>query len=140
LGPAVDGGHQGSLLSRTLSPLTRAYFRAGARVPRFGHASPPAGFRHGRAGRRSAGTEVLFELEIAGEFVKSARFSAYGCPHTLAVVAWVCEVLEGARIDSGIPGSPADWARKFEVPAEKLGRLLIVEDALRAAFLNDRRP
>ena len=30
--------------------------------------------------------------------------------------------------------SPADWAAKFDVPAEKLGRLLIVEDALRAAF------
>jgi len=29
----------------------------------------------------------------------------------------------------------ADWARRFEVPAEKLGRLLIVEDALRAALV-----
>ena len=66
--------------------------------------------------------------------VKSARFSAYGCPHTLAVTAWLCEVLEGARLDAGAPGTPADWAEKFAVPAEKLGRLLIVEDALRAAF------
>ena len=139
-GPAAAGGHQGSLLSRVLSPLAQTYFRAAPRVPRFGQASPPAGIRHGRAGRRSAGTEVLFELEIAGEFVKSARFSAYGCPHTLAVVAWVCEVLEGGRVDAGIPESPADWARRFEVPAEKLGRLLIVEDALGAALLNAKTP
>jgi hypothetical protein len=56
----------------------------------------------------------------------------------VAVVAWLCDVLEGARIDgsieTGIPGTPSDWARDFDVPAEKLGRLLIVEDALRAAL------
>jgi len=66
--------------------------------------------------------------------VKSARFSALGCPHTVAVAGWLCEVLEGRRLDAASPGTPADWAQKFEVPAEKLGRLLIVEDALRAAF------
>jgi hypothetical protein len=133
-GSPARGNLKGSLLARVLSPLAGTYFLAAARVPRFGQVTPPSGFRHGRAGRRPEGTEVLFELEIAGEFVKSARFSAYGCPHTLAVVSWVCEVMEGARIDAGVPGTPADWARRFEVPAEKLGRLLIVEDALRAAL------
>jgi hypothetical protein len=128
----------GSLLARSFSPLTQRYFLAAPRVPRFVQAAPaPAGIRHGRAGRRAEGTCVLFELEIANESVKSARFSAYGCPHTLAAVAWLCEVLEGARLDAGIPESPADWSRRFEVPAEKLGRLLIVEDALRAALSHD---
>jgi hypothetical protein len=42
--------------------------------------------------------------------------------------------MEGRRLDAGIPGTPADWAQTFEVPAEKLGRLLIVEDALNAAL------
>jgi hypothetical protein len=77
---------------------------------------------------------VLLELKIAGGIVKSARFSAYGCPHTLAVTAWLCDVLEGTRVDAGMPGGPADWAEKFAVPTEKLGRLLVVEDALRAAL------
>jgi cysteine desulfurase len=138
LGLSASAGPPGSLLARALSPLAQRHFLAAARVPRFGPATPPAGIRHGRAGRRSEGTEVSFELEIAGEFVKSARFSAYGCPHTLAVVSWLCEVLEGARFDAGVPQTPATWARKFEVPAEKLGRLLIVEDALRAALLNGK--
>ena len=129
---------EGALMERALTPLTRRYFLAAARVPRFAQAQPPAGVRHGRAGRRTDGTEVFFELEIAGEFVKSARFSAYGCPHTLAVVAWLCEVVEGSRVDAAVPQTPADWARKFEVPAEKLGRLLIVEDALRAALLDEK--
>ena len=77
---------------------------------------------------------MLFELKIEDGTVKSARFSAYGCPHTLAVTAWLCETLEGAPLATAVPGTPADWAARFEVPAEKLGRLLIVEDALRAAF------
>jgi hypothetical protein len=51
----------------------------------------------------------------------------------VAVVAWLCDELMGFEIDGSL-GTPADWARQFDVPAEKLGRLLIVEDALRAAL------
>jgi cysteine desulfurase len=117
-----------------LSPLARRYFSAASRPPRFLDGAGPAGISRGRAGRREDGAEVAFELEIADGIVKSARFTAYGCPHTLAISAWLCDVLEGAAVAAGTPGTPADWARKFEVPTEKLGRLLIVEDALRAAL------
>jgi len=118
-----------------LSPRVQIQFCKPPRPPRFPEGvSLPAGISHGRAGRRADGVEVLFELEIDGGFVKNARFTAYGCPHTLAVTSGLCEVLPGTRIDAGPPGTPADWAKDFEVPAEKLGRLLIVEDALRAAL------
>ncbi len=118
-----------------LTPLGQEHFRRAPRFPRFPEGgSLPAGMRQGRAGRRADGIEVMFELEIDDGFVKSARFTAYGCPHTLAVTSWLCEVLEGTRIDGGPPGTPAEWAQRFEVPAEKLGRMLVVEDALRAAF------
>ncbi|HEX6639360.1 MAG TPA: aminotransferase class V-fold PLP-dependent enzyme [Steroidobacteraceae bacterium] len=124
----------GSLLGRLLNETSRRYFLAPPRAPRFHDGDLPEGVRHGRAGRQAEGAHVLFELEIGGGFVKSARFSAYGCPHTLAVTSWLCEVSEGRRIDAGPPGTPVEWAEKFQVPAEKLGRLLVVEDALRAAF------
>jgi NifU-like protein involved in Fe-S cluster formation len=117
-----------------MSELARRYFLAPARIPEFPQGARRADVRQGRAGLRTSGTEIFFELRIADGFVKSARFSAYGCPHTVAVTSWLCEVLEGRRFDAGLPGTPAEWALKFEVPAEKLGRLLIVEDALRAAF------
>jgi cysteine desulfurase len=133
-GPAACGVVPGSPLARSLSPISQRYFQAPLRNPRFPEGHAPTDVRHGRAGREAEGTAVLFELQIAGGIVKSARFSAYGCPHTVAVVAWLCEVLEGSRLESASFGSPADWAQKFEVPAEKLGRLLIVEDALRAAI------
>lgn len=123
-----------SLLGRSLNPLARRYFLAPARPPAFPDGASSPGIQQGSAGRESEGTRVLLELRIADGIVKSARFSAYGCPHTLAVTAWLCDVLEGARIDAGVPGGPADWAAKFAVPTEKLGRLLVVEDALRAAL------
>jgi cysteine desulfurase len=132
--PAAD-----SLIMRSCNEVTRRYFRAAARPPEFAGGSPPAWVRAGSAGRRAEGTWVHFELHLGGSepedgIVKSARFSAYGCPHTLAVAAWLCEVLEGVRIDACRPGTPSEWADKFAVPAEKLGRLLIVEDALRVAL------
>jgi hypothetical protein len=116
-----------------LNPMARRYFLARPRIPEFPEGAAPAGVRHGRAGRQADGVAVLFELKIADGIVKSARFSAYGCPHTVAVSAWLCEVLEGMPLAAGPPGDPTAWADKFAVPAEKLGRLLIVEDALRAA-------
>ena len=124
----------GNSLLGLLSPLTRRYFLAPPRVPAFPDGNPPPDVLQGRAGRESLGTAVLFELKIAGGSVKSSRFTAYGCPHTVAVVAWLCEVVEGAPLSAGVPGTPAGWAEKFAVPTEKLGRLLIVEDALRTAL------
>ena len=124
----------GSLAARQLNELARRHFFAPARLPRFPEGCAPAGFRQGRAGRVDQGTSVRVEIEIAAGIVKNARFTVYGCPHTVAVTAWLCEVLEGGRRDAGLPGGPADWADKFAVPAEKLGRLLVVEDAMRAAL------
>ena len=134
--PASANAGGDSLLARSLSPLTRRYFLAPARVPEHPEGVEAPDVRQGRAGLASSGTQVTFELRIAGGIVKSARFSAYGCPHTVAVAGWLCEVIEGMRLDAASPGTPADWARKFEVPAEKLGRLLVVEDALRAALVD----
>jgi cysteine desulfurase len=133
--PGLDSQAAGStLLRRSLTPLAQRYFCAPARPPRCAARGPMPGVRTGRAGRRADGAEVLFELEIADGIVKGARFNAYGCPHTLAVASWLCEVLTGSRLEAGPPGTPRDWAERFAVPPEKLGRLLVVEDALRAAY------
>jgi hypothetical protein len=122
-----------SLEARSLNALARRYFRAGP-CPPLDTGVLLAGHRRGQAGRSADGTAVSFELEIAGGIVKSARSTCYGCPHTLAVAAWVRESLEGAPADAARLGTPFDWAAKFAVPHEKLGRLLVVEDALRAAL------
>ena len=87
---------------------------------------------HGEAGREQRGTRVRFTLKFhEGELVE-ARYHAYGCPHTLAVCEWLAGALEAGHLPS--TGGPAHWCRTLDVPIVKLGRLLVVEDALRAAL------
>ncbi|HEV7986482.1 MAG TPA: iron-sulfur cluster assembly scaffold protein [Steroidobacteraceae bacterium] len=88
----------------------------------------------GEAGREELGTRVRIALRIADGRVQAVRYRAYGCPHTLATCEWLARTLEGRRPDALEIGNPLDWARQLDVPAAKLGRLLVVEDALQAAL------
>ena len=88
----------------------------------------------GEAGGPHQETWVRFHLTVAAGIVKAARFKAYGCPHTLAVADGLTRRLPGRSRAEGPPGTPAEWAEELQVPVEKLGRLLVVEDALRACF------
>ncbi len=84
----------------------------------------------GEAGGPSQEVWVRFRLTVWNGSVKSALFKAYGCPHTLSVTAWVAERLRGRSRADLAPGTPAEWADALAVPVEKLGRLLVVQDAL----------
>ena len=98
---------------------------------------------HGEAGGPAEEVWARFHVRLDGDTVKDARFEARGCPHTLAAAAWIASRLPGRRRSEGVPGSPHEWARELGVPVEKLGRLLILEDALIACGLShmeaDRR-
>ena len=88
----------------------------------------------GEAGGPGQDTWVRFHLLTADGIVKEARFQAFGCPHTMEVAAWLCEAVRGRTREALIPGTPERWAQERAVPPEKLGRLLVVEDALRACL------
>jgi cysteine desulfurase len=89
---------------------------------------------HGEAGAPAHDAWVRFHLLVADDVVKETRFQAYGCPHTLIVAAWVADELRGRRREALQPGVPRDWAKIHSVPIEKLGRLLVVEDAVQACL------
>ncbi|MGW8370097.1 MAG: iron-sulfur cluster assembly scaffold protein, partial [Gammaproteobacteria bacterium] len=58
------------------------------------------------------------------------RFRAYGCPHALAAADAVAESLEGRSVDAM---ADLDWdalAARLDLPREKFGKLLRIEDAL----------
>jgi cysteine desulfurase len=88
----------------------------------------------GEAGSAAQDTWIRFHLLVEDDVVKDARFQAYGCPHTLAVAAWMAKELPGRRREALQSGAPTDWAKTHGVPVEKLGRLLVVEDAVRACL------
>ena len=88
----------------------------------------------GEAGGPGEDSWVRFHLLVAGDIVKDARFKAFGCPHTMDTAAWVGGQLPGRARATLIPGTPHEWARVRGVPAERLGRLFAIEDALRACL------
>jgi cysteine desulfurase len=88
----------------------------------------------GEAGGPHREAWVRFYLHVSEGRVQHARYQAYGCPHTLRVAAWLSEQLPGLMRESLPPGGPASWAEALQVPVEKLGRLLVVEDALDACL------
>lgn len=107
--------------------LTRRYFEQPAAC---GVLSGPATFR-GVAGSRAHGTWVQFDVQTAGEarVIEAASFLAFGCPHVIAVAAWLAEQAVGRRVEPAAPESVHTLRARFDAPVEKLGRLLIVEDA-----------
>jgi len=109
--------------------LTLHYFET---APGAGVLTGPDVYR-GAAGRREQGTWVQFDLQVSGGIIQAARFLAFGCPHTIAVSAWVAQHAVGPTSLATLPEPVQDLSERFAVPAEKRGRLLVVEDAWVAA-------
>lgn len=85
----------------------------------------------GEAGGPGREVWVRFRLQIEDDRVRAVAHRVYGCPHTMAAAAWLAERVRGRTVADLVPGTPLQWAAALGVPAEKLGRLLTLEDALR---------
>jgi NifU-like protein involved in Fe-S cluster formation len=139
--------------------LTRRHFATAAHA---GVLSGP-GVQRGSAGSRRLGTWVQFDLQfdVAGDGraarggpggLLAVRFLAFGCPHVIAIADWIAEAAVGRHViravepaaDAaaaaalpvtwGLPESVPALRERFDVPAEKTGRLLVIEDAWIAAL------
>ncbi len=112
------------------SELTLHYFETAAGA---GVLAGPDVYR-GAAGSRAQGTWVQFDLQVSGGIIHAARFLAFGCPHTIAVSAWVAAHAAGGPASrAALPENVQHLSERFAVPMEKRGRLLIIEDAWVAA-------
>ena len=67
-----------------------------------------------------------------GGTISAMRFRAWGCPHTIGVAEAVCGALEGRPIADLLEFSARDLMEDLSVPVEKTGRILVIEDAVRA--------
>jgi cysteine desulfurase len=116
----------------TLGPMVRELF---ARLDGAGSLeAAPGTVLRGEAGQESGEVWVRLHLRVHADTVIEARFQALGCPHTLATASWLAMQLAGRKRLEAQPGSPHTWAESLQVPVEKLGRLLLIEDALHAAL------
>ncbi|MBV1694484.1 MAG: hypothetical protein KGP27_08505, partial [Hyphomicrobiales bacterium] len=97
--------------------------------------APGERWHEGAAGTLREGAEIRCYLKVRpdgriGELV----FRAATCPAVWRVLEALQQEAPGRPVSEPAAGGPRDWARHHSVPIEKLGRLLRVEDALRAAL------
>jgi nitrogen fixation NifU-like protein len=89
----------------------------------------------GAAGDRSYGTEVVFYMRVRDREIAEISFQAFGCPHTIAACSLATERLIGRPVDALVELAAGSLATALEAPVEKMGRLLLIEDALRNCFI-----
>lgn len=116
------------------SNLTRRHFES----PACAGVLTGAAVRRGTAGSRAQGIWVQFDVQIGSRnqesTLEAVRFLAYACPHVIAVADWLAQKAVGGPVEPALPESVHALRERFEVPIEKLGRLLLVEDAWIAAL------
>ncbi len=78
------------------------------------------------------GAWIRFDARVAEGRITHCVFRAWGCPHTLAAAAWVVQEVRSRAVADLASIDAAHLARELEVPAAKMGRMLVVEDALGA--------
>lgn len=88
----------------------------------------------GEAGSAAAGTWVVFWARIEGQRLVALRFQALACPHVIAACSRATELLAGLALPAARAFDPKPLMAELQIPPDKLGRLLIMEDALRNCF------
>lgn len=100
---------------------------------------PFAGACRGRAGSQQAGALVDVRAGIRDGRLSAPAFRAFGCPHIIAACSLLAERLDGAPVEKLVdPALPELWG-ELEIPSEKAGKLLILQDALHALYRECRR-
>lgn len=118
-----------TLLESDYSPAVIDHFDRPRNAGRF---AGGAAVIEATAGRRDQGAVFHLSARVDGPVIESVRFEAYGCPHCVAAGSWLSERLVGCTQDDLSRWSWREVADALAVPPEKRGRLLILEDAVRA--------
>jgi hypothetical protein len=88
----------------------------------------------GEVGSHREGMRVRCYLALdANGQIAAVGFRAFACPDLWRVLQAFERLWPGRRPETTDLGDPSQWAEQFQVPIEKLGRLIRVEDAWRAA-------
>ena len=107
---------------------TARYFEALDRAGELPNGLP--GLVSGEAEDRTLHVWVRFQLQLQDGIVRLARFQVFGCPHAVAAASKVAEWLEGRSETEARALDVRGVCAELEVPVEKLGKLLRIEDAI----------
>jgi NifU-like protein involved in Fe-S cluster formation len=116
-------------VSETYNPVVVEHFARPRNVGRFASA---ADIIAASAGDPDQGVRFDLSARVQGDRIVALRFEVYGCPHCIAAGSLLSERLQGATQDELRRWSWREAADELEFPPEKRGRLLVLEDAVRA--------
>jgi NifU-like protein involved in Fe-S cluster formation len=88
-----------------------------------------AGWTIAAAAESEKGCHVKLAARLDAGRLGEVGFSAWGCPFLIAALEMVCSDLEGRETGALGTVSANELAARLSVPANRLGRLLLVEDA-----------
>ena len=114
------------------SSAVQRHFAALRRAGELPRGAP--GLVAGEAEDRTLHVWVRFQLQVVEEVVAAAAFQAFGCPHTVAAASVVADWLEGRPVGAARTLDVRALCAGLEVPVEKLGKLLRIEDAVAACW------
>lgn len=88
----------------------------------------------GQAGMPRDGIWVRFGARLADGRIIDARYEVFGCPAAVAAAAWAADRVIGATPAMIASLAGREIAEALELPVEKTGVALVVEDALKDAL------
>jgi NifU-like protein involved in Fe-S cluster formation len=83
------------------------------------------------AEKSEPGVRIEFSARYKGGAIERLRFRAWGCPHVIAAAEAVCAEYEGQTASQLEEFSVTDLMQRLAVPAEKSGRIIVLEDTVR---------
>lgn len=98
---------------------------------------PPPGCgtaRSAEAAEGGAGARILLTAVTDNGVLVALRYRVFGCPHLIAATEAVCERFEGAPVQTLADMNVLQLVRSLEIPVEKTGRILLLEDAVRSLY------
>jgi NifU-like protein involved in Fe-S cluster formation len=75
---------------------------------------------------------ILLQASLDGTRLAQLAFRVFGCPHLIAAAEAFCEAFEGQDATAMARFSATETMKKLAIPVEKTGRILLLEDAVRA--------
>ena len=93
------------------------------------------------AGVLEQGSSVLIEAQgvrvelsavVKDGRLAALRFRTWGCPHLIAAAESFCASFEGLDVAQLETFTGAPISEKLDVPVQKTGRILVLEDAVRS--------
>jgi NifU-like protein involved in Fe-S cluster formation len=87
------------------------------------------------------GVRVALAASREQDLIVALRFRAWGCPHLIAAAEAFCAGYEGQPWSSLEDFRTHELMQSLPVPAQKMGRILVLEDAARSLGQSDpQRP